>query len=193
MKTNRFRFSDEYVKRHKRSAVLMGGVLAFVPLVYALICDPDIVSTSTTGILTLFVVFGVLSVGSFAIITSLAAKRWKEVEVRVQEDGIERRAGELVDKLNYESIEKVVVGISHSERVFFVRVYSTTSAMYLHGLDRMDKLARLIERRVPERAILEEKSLIVDWSKPGTTLLVAAPVVSLCANMSDTTLLDNLG
>jgi hypothetical protein len=155
----------------------MGGLLSIVFPVYVALVDPEMIRADITAMLVLFVVFAALTVSTMAFVSHIAARKWKKLEVRVLEDRIERQWDQAVDKISYETVRRVVVASNRSGKVIYIKVYSSTTAMYLFGFGRMDKMTCLIKQRISEAAEVKEKRLALDWSSPVGSLLMGLPLM----------------
>jgi hypothetical protein len=175
--TRSLRYSDETIKRRKQTILWMSGVLSLAFPIYIAIVRPEMIRSDIGTMLIFFVILGALTVGSFAIVSALAARSWKELEVKILKDGIERQWGKTVEKVLFENIERIVVGKNRAGKVMHVKIYSPIPSMYLFGFQHMDKVARLIEQRVPETAAVAERRVIVDWSHPLNLILVSIPAM----------------
>lgn len=180
----RFKYSSERVKQRKISGILMGCVVSVVVPVYTAVADPEMLAEiGVEGTLLFFAFFFVGSTLSFTIVTTLAARKWRDVEVHLLKDGIERHSNRAIDKIAYESINRLVVGGDRLGKTVYVRLYTPVTAMHLSGLDRTDQVSRSLYRRVSETVEREEKRIWLDWSNPVTSTLVAGLPTALIAGL----------
>ncbi len=164
-----FAYAEESIEQFKQRLVaVLFAALLIQPIMLVALGIPLDFGRKTLmliGLLLLTLVV-IVAIGYFQM--KYMFRHFRELRLRITDDGLERQSGKATETVPWTAIRKVRKRQNPHSKLLAIEVVSTSlHPLTLVGFEDLDDIGHLIEARVPSHTYIETKRTMIAWEQPG--------------------------